>query len=97
MALFSCALLELPSTCQVLIFLSPILLFREKSEFPNDSSLLQDLRQLIKPDYSRITIKLCKLSSYIEWDIPCIARVMVRITLSGGVSNMSQRAGWNNY
>ena len=23
------------------------------------------------------------------WDIPCIARVMVRITLSGGVSNVS--------
>ena len=31
------------------------------------------------------------------WDIPCIARVMVRITLSGGVSNVSQRAGWNNF
>ena len=31
------------------------------------------------------------------WDIPCIARVMVRITLSGGVSNLSQRAGWNNF
>ena len=30
-------------------------------------------------------------------DIPCIARVMVRITLSGGVSNVSQRAGWNNF
>ena len=26
------------------------------------------------------------------WDIPCIARVMVRITLSGGVANVSQRA-----
>ena len=33
----------------------------------------------------------------IEWDIPCIARVMVRITFSGGVSNLSQRAGWNNF
>ena len=32
-----------------------------------------------------------------QWDIPCIARVMVRITLSGGVSNVSQRAGWNNF
>ena len=31
------------------------------------------------------------------WDIPCIARVMVRITLPGGVSNVSQRAGWNNF
>ena len=29
-----------------------------------------------------------------EWDIPCIARVMVKITLSGGVSIVSQRAGW---
>ena len=26
-----------------------------------------------------------------EWDNPCIARVMVRITLSGGVSNVSQQ------
>ena len=31
------------------------------------------------------------------WDIPCIALMMVRITLSGGVSNVSQRAGWNNF
>ena len=29
------------------------------------------------------------VSSYTVWDIPCIALVMVRITLSGGVSNLS--------
>ena len=35
-------------------------------------------------------------SSELElWDIPCIARVMVKITLSGGVSIVSQQAGWN--
>ena len=37
------------------------------------------------------------LKDHMVWDIPCIARVMVRITLSGGVSNLSQRAGWNNF
>ena len=36
-------------------------------------------------------------TALVEWDIPCIARVMVRITLSGGVSNVSQRAGWNDF
>ena len=52
----------------------------------------QDLHrvgQLGKASFGSINI--------VEWDIPCIARVMVRITLSGGVSNVSQRAGWNNF
>ena len=42
--------------------------------------------------------KDCSLNyEFSIWDIPCIARVMVRITLSGGVANVSQQAGWNNF
>ena len=38
-----------------------------------------------------------KWPSGIVWDIPCIARVMVWISFSGGGSNVSQRSGWNNF
>jgi hypothetical protein len=30
-------------------------------------------------------------------DIPCIALVMVRITIPGGSPNVPQQLGWNNF
>ena len=43
--------------------------------------------------HSRFFTQVGHETTYVSkvWDIPCIARVMVRITLSGGVSNVSQR------
>ena len=54
---------------------------------------------IFKSPHSDFHYNICREFDFtgILWDIPCIARVMVRITLSGGVSNVSQLAGWNNF
>ena len=43
------------------------------------------------------TFPFFKNITVMEWDIPCIARVTVRISFPGGGSKVSQQAGWNDF